>query len=213
MTRSWAKKLWRLKFKRLEPVRRFDALVILDDVHMLEKLHDFDFVIEKIAKKLVGNVIFRNNFHCDHHFMVLRVRELKRHVRNSSESLWKLKSDGSKPWRGKNYLHFRVASAANFLDDFEAVSFEKRFANSSFRHFSFWFRVIASLSAFVFAPWKKSKAWEFSWIEGTRTFTWLTWWCFNRCCHFELPRCYLPQVEQMNFLHENLFKSKDWAGR
>lgn len=62
-------------------MRRFNALIILDDVLMLQKLHHFNFVVEEFAQELLGDVILRDDFNGHHRFMGLGEGELKRHVR------------------------------------------------------------------------------------------------------------------------------------
>lgn len=60
----------------LSPVRCLDALIILQNVFVLEKFHHFDFVVEKLAKKFLGHVKFRDDLNSDHSLMAFRVCEL-----------------------------------------------------------------------------------------------------------------------------------------
>lgn len=67
-------------------MRRLDALIVLDDVFVLEELHHFDFVVEELAEEFVGNVIFRHDFDGDLRLVAVGVSELKRHVRDVEAS-------------------------------------------------------------------------------------------------------------------------------
>lgn len=109
-------------------MRRLDALIVLDDVFVLEELHHFDFVVEELAEEFVGNVIFRHDFDGDLRLVAVGVSELKRHVSDVEASLMGRLGKLCKCASEQNYLHFRVASVADFLDDLEAVSFEERLA-------------------------------------------------------------------------------------
>lgn len=61
----------------VEPVGRFEALIVLDDVLVLEELDHFDFAVEKLAQKLVRDMEFRHNLNGNHRFMVVGDGELK----------------------------------------------------------------------------------------------------------------------------------------
>lgn len=137
---AWWRKVWEWKIVIAtessdgwsEPVRWLDALIVLYDVFVLEKLHDFDFIVEKFSEKLVGNVIFWNNLHSDHRFMAFGKCKLKNFM-----------FVGESKDAGKLYLHFRVTSTADFLDNFEPVTLEQWFVDRRFRAFSYWLCFVA----------------------------------------------------------------------
>lgn len=138
-------------------MRRLDALIVLDDVFVLEELHHFDFVVQELAEKFVGNVIFRHDFDGDLRLVAVGVSELKRHVRDVEASLigrlGKLCKSASK----QNYLHFRVASVADFLDDLEAVTFEERLGSCRLRDFTAGFGFFEKRLGFrLFSCWRAS---------------------------------------------------------
>lgn len=67
-------------------MRRLDALIVLDDVFVLENLRHLDFVVEELAEEFVGNVKLRHDFDGDLRLLALGVSELERHVRDAQAS-------------------------------------------------------------------------------------------------------------------------------
>lgn len=57
-------------------MRRFHALVVFDDVFMLQKLNHFDFAVKELAEKLIWNVVLRHDFDGDHRLMGFGERQL-----------------------------------------------------------------------------------------------------------------------------------------
>lgn len=61
-------------------MRRFHALVVFDDVFMLEELHHFDFAVKELAQEFIRNVVLRHDFDGDHRLVALGKSELRGNV-------------------------------------------------------------------------------------------------------------------------------------